>query len=1143
MERCPRRLGPLLWTLLALTGPVHSRQEAGRVGSPATWVGGYARDVRGEVIEYDSALPEVRSALLVRSLDAGKAIEWETEPVPDDLESRQVTFVWLFGTDAETDRHGFTLSVDGEPRLAVVNPPATSLDAWEVQGEGGARLRLRPTRIDRHGDVFGFAELELPRGQVRPGGPVRLTLTGESAGSRVWWMTFRASPKPSVRVTQPAAVRRDGELRWQPLAVEVVHMGAPGEVAITSSYGSSLRAPLELGHNRYELAHPVVAEPVDESVDVQLPGGKGTTMRVRVEPVRPWTVHLVQHSHTDIGYTRTQTEILAEQVRYLDYALDFCDATDDWPDEARFRWTCEAAWPVAEFLRTRPRAQVERFLRRVDEGRIEVTTMFANLSELLDERSCLASLDAAGVLRYQPSDLPVTTAMQDDVNGIAWTYVDRLVELGQRYVVMGQHGHRARVPFDVPTAFWWESPSGRRLLAWRADHYMTGNLWSLHGERLEPVERELMRYLEGLERRGYPWERVAVQYSGVLIDNAPPGLAANAIIRRWNERYEWPRLVSSTVSQFPRWVEEHHADDLPVLRKAWPDWWSDGLGSAPRELAAVRRTQGRLAAVEGLLAMCTLLGTPPEDDTLERVASARESVVFYGEHTYGAAESISDPGAVNSVSQWGLKQAYAWEAVKETARAEEAALGLLQAHLGRARSPTLTVVNTQGHPRTGLARVWIDRALLPPERPFVLEDEHGVAAQVQELQRLGDGSWWGVWAREVPALGWRTWNLRFLQGDRVPAEPQPVATALESPFLRLRPDPETGAIASLRDKQLDRELVDPAAPWQLGRLVHESLLGDRHQLELFTLEQVERTPSQVSRIEPGADGPIFKSLIVHGSTPLSPGEDGFRLELRMYALAKRLELCYRVRKRPSTEPEGLYVAMPFALDAAGVRYETVGGVVDPQQDLIPGTAADWHAVQGFVSIEDQGARVLVSSPDTLLWQLGGLNLGRFEPVARVEQPHLYPWLLNNYWVTNFLASEAGELEWSFALTSEPCAAPASSAARFGLEEIVPLLARALPGGEPRPARRHPGSTFELSAPNVVLVGARPAGTRVQLLVREVEGRPARLRVVNPRDPGHVLLLRRVGTFGALDGGPFGRPATEAAQELALSAFESLLVQF
>ena len=81
---------------------------------------------------------------------------------------------------------------------------------------------------------------------------------------------------------------------------------------------------------------------------------------------RKMTVYLVQHVHTDIGYTKPQTEILSEHLRYIDYALDYCDATATYPDDARFRWTCEASWAVDEWLRVRPKEQVERFLEYVD---------------------------------------------------------------------------------------------------------------------------------------------------------------------------------------------------------------------------------------------------------------------------------------------------------------------------------------------------------------------------------------------------------------------------------------------------------------------------------------------------------------------------------------------------------------------------------------------------------------------------------------------------------------------------------------------------------------------------------------------------------------------------------------------------------
>jgi alpha-mannosidase len=81
----------------------------------------------------------------------------------------------------------------------------------------------------------------------------------------------------------------------------------------------------------------------------------------------------------------TQSEILPEHLRFIDYALDFCDQTDDYPEDAKFRWTCESAWAVDQYLRRRPEKQINRLLNRIREGRIEVTAMPFNLSEIADE--------------------------------------------------------------------------------------------------------------------------------------------------------------------------------------------------------------------------------------------------------------------------------------------------------------------------------------------------------------------------------------------------------------------------------------------------------------------------------------------------------------------------------------------------------------------------------------------------------------------------------------------------------------------------------------------------------------------------------------------------------------------------------------
>ena len=42
------------------------------------WLQGYARSISGETISYHSAQPDIHSALLVRAMDEGSRVEWET---------------------------------------------------------------------------------------------------------------------------------------------------------------------------------------------------------------------------------------------------------------------------------------------------------------------------------------------------------------------------------------------------------------------------------------------------------------------------------------------------------------------------------------------------------------------------------------------------------------------------------------------------------------------------------------------------------------------------------------------------------------------------------------------------------------------------------------------------------------------------------------------------------------------------------------------------------------------------------------------------------------------------------------------------------------------------------------------------------
>ncbi|MFH1741911.1 MAG: glycoside hydrolase family 38 C-terminal domain-containing protein [bacterium] len=843
---------------------------------------------------------------------------------------------------------------------------------------------------------------------------------------------------------------------------------------------------IPIGTHVFEFNVPILTEDGTIDATLQSSSGEKNWSNIPLSKPRQWTVYLVQHVHTDIGYTRPQTDILAEHLRYIDYALDFCDLTDDYPDDAKFRWTCEISWAVREYLNRRPAQQIARLKKRVDEGRIEMAGMFLNMSEIATESSMAASLQPVRQFKDEYG-IPVCTAMQNDVNGAAWCLVDYFSDMGIRYLVMGINNTRSVLPFDKPTVFRWESPSGKWILGYRADHYHTGNMWKIHEGNVGVFKENLLNYLRSLERRDYPFDRISAQYSGYQTDNSPPAMIECDLIDEWNKTYAWPKLRSATAREFMEYVEKNHADELPVHRQAWPDWWTDGFGSAARETAASRQTHNSMRVTETLFSMARLLGASVSPDVMERAAAVQEDLLFYDEHTYGAAESISDPMADNTMVQWGEKSSYAWEAVKKAGMLREEALGLLQGFIPRANVPVIAVFNTLNWKRSGLIEVFIDHEIIPPDKPSrIIDTETGETVPAQRLRQRTEGSFWALWVKDVPSLGYKVYRIEGSGPKPRPSQSTDSApTAVENRYYRLTLNPDTAAITSFFDKELNRELVEQDSEWNVGQLIYEELSGGRD----FNSGTFHRSTLNNPRIQPGTDGPIWKSVDFSGEMKGCAGVKG---EIRLYETCKRVDLLYSIRKLPVTDAESVYVSFPFSCPDGTIVYEAQGGLVTPGKDQIPGSSSDWQTVQNFISVRNPNGQILIGSNEIPLVQFGDINLGKWQEIATVKKPHIFSWILNNYWFTNFRASQEGEIKWSYYLTSIPNTDNVS-ATRFGWGARIPLVPRVLPssvkGQSDYPLSM---STLAVDAPNVVLVDAKPAKYTggVVLHFRELDGKPA-----------------------------------------------------
>ncbi len=188
-------------------------------------------------------------------------------------------------------------------------------------------------------------------------------------------------------------------------------------------------------------------------------------------PIR--TLYVANHSHTDIGFTDFQDLCFRQHTEFTEEALDLCEATADYPEEARYRWVCEVTGTTEQYLRHATPEQRNRFRHWHERGAIDMGGMQYNLRPMLNVEQMHRSLYPVRRLREEHG-LTIRTAMQCDVNGISWMFADLLPEIGVDFLTMAVNPIRGSTPKPVPAAFWWEGPAGGRILVWNGYHYLFG---------------------------------------------------------------------------------------------------------------------------------------------------------------------------------------------------------------------------------------------------------------------------------------------------------------------------------------------------------------------------------------------------------------------------------------------------------------------------------------------------------------------------------------------------------------------------------------------------------------------------------------------------------------------------------------------
>ena len=872
--------------------------------------------------------------------------------------------------------------------------------------------------------------------------------------------------------------------------VQKVEVTIPSETAgveaVLKFDGQVKNKQLAKGDNKVCFEFPAVSKPRTAKIHIAKAKTK-QTLKIKLKPVREWQMNFVQHSHTDIGYTRSQTEILAEHLRYIDYALDYCDATDHLDDASKFRWTCEISWAVSEYLKCRPAAQIDRLKQRVKEVRIELAGMYLNFDELPDEQTLAASLYP--LKQFREAGLKSEIVMQNDVNGIGWCFSEYFSDAGIKYVNMGTHGHRALICFDKPTVFWWESPSGKKILTYRAEHYNQGNFFGVETENFDLFEERVLAYLDQMEAKNYPFDLLVAQHSGYFTDNSPPSTKSGETIAKWNAKYEWPKLRTAVASEFFKEVETKYPDKIETIRGAWPDWWTDGFASGAREAAVSRLTHADIIAIQGGLSFAKILGSTLPTNINEQVDEVNKALLFYDEHTFGFSESVRNPYGRETWEQRSLKQSYAWEAYRRTGQVGEVAKGLLQTYVPKTSVPSVAVFNTLNWKYSGIAKLYIDHQILPKSKEFEILDAAGNIVPAQPGESRSDGTYWSLFVKDVPALGYAqyTIHVKDIKKEKVEAARTLPNPNVENAWYKIAFNLSKGTISSLFDKEQNKEILTQNPEWELGEFIYETI-DSRHTMEQYKRPKSIRLRPETIQLESVEKGPIWDAYRFRGETVAGRDAKNLMVEYRVFNVDKKIEIVYSLRKKAVTDPESIYISFPFEVENGKIHLDVPGGTIEAGVDQIPGSSNDWYTVQNFATARNDQYQVVMGSSEIPLMQFGAINTGRYTAGAVPQSTNMYSWPMNNYWVTNFNADQMGEMLWSYFISSSNDNS-IQHATQFAWENRVPFITRVLPAAKNAQGVMPSSSILEIVPNNLLLVKMIPVkGEQAVLLqMREIGG--------------------------------------------------------
>ncbi|OAM89890.1 hypothetical protein AW736_11260 [Termitidicoccus mucosus] len=913
--------------------------------------------------------------------------------------------------------------------------------------------------------------------------------------------------EPAVRIAQlePTVLFANGEplcqVGW--LSLEN-NTAAPVQCELLVRAGDNASVPpqrftLPPGISRHDLLVPDMEKPSEVTIELRAGGKTVETFRQPWQPQRKWKVFVVKSSHEDIGY---EDYLWVKQKKIADNI-----------DLGR-RLSAPAAEPVAEgaaaaggyhyFLETLlfPRYYMEErseaAWRKIAENDVKTESMpLAGApsgvhAHWMDYEE-LARMTYPARREYKDRfGLDLDTFVMVDNPSLSWSSVQALAGAGFRYAVRFGQPFRTKKQNDyattkVPAVFWWEGPDAqsRVLFTWR--HHYGINFWfgqtggggysDLSDLAAANVNKEVLAVQDG-SLGPYPYDALLIpSYQ----DHETP-VWDNRALRRWQARYRYPEIRIAGPREFMAYMENSYGRELPVLRGDLNNFSADYATIDP-EAQGWKRTASRLLPLAESLGAVALALDPSFAFPPAEVERAYTRIFDFTEHSWPTSPPSGPVHQFNA--QWG-KHLEGGRALADARRLLDKSWDALAARVATGCEPALMVVNPLAHPRTDLVTL----AQPLPGGVTLVDNATGKPAVTQTL---ADGSTMFL-AEDVSAFGYKTWRMAAATRGADTASPALSADAgtISNEYYIIKFDRESGAVSSIIDRELGRELVDPSAPYQFNQLVWVNKKGKE------SLAGTNYAPKKGATLKPSAGAVAAEMVAAYKDEKLGGAE--VTQTVRLYAGLKRIDIINDLRhvgvlhsdRSADRYKSNLFYAFPVKVDGFTARAEYPGGVVRPHDDQLRWGSHDYLAVNRWADVGNNEFGVTLAPWNAPIVHFGGIRYNEFSIDYKPASSHLYSFAWSNR-MAGLLAMCADDMNGRFvySFSSYKGGWEGGSAARLGWSVGSPLQARVL---EPRRQGALPAaaaSFLSIDAPNVHLTvlkeSAQPGRGWVMRLV-ETQGR-------------------------------------------------------